>query len=161
MQAQEKRTMASILNPTLSLGSSIGDKRNVTVAASLKFSASDVGRTYKLEIQLFGEDKSGDALPSGDAVGDDKIYTYAWPGPVLPRPYKMITVAAAGTVALSETRAVSNEALDEDPGKVVIGKADIHTPVFMPRSDEVYARVTLGVASVSARTPTVQAGIGV
>lgn len=153
--------MASILNPTVSLGAVNGDKRNVTVAGSLIFSASDVGRTYKLEIHLFGEDKAGDKLPSDDAVGDDKIYTYAWPGPVLPRPYKMITVAAAGMLALNETRAVSNEALDEDPGKVVVGQADINTPVFMPRSDEVYARVTLGIASISARTPTVQAGIGV
>ena len=153
--------MASILNPTVSLGSTLGDKRNVTVAGSLKFDASDVGRTYKLEIQLYGEDKAGDTLPSGDAVGDDVIYTYAWPGPVLPRPYKLITVAAAGTLALNETRAVGIGALDEDVGMVQVGKADIHTPVFMPRSDEVYARVTLGIAAISARSPTVQAGIGV
>lgn len=153
--------MASILNPTVSFGAAGNNSRSVTVSGSLKFSAGDVGRTYKLEIQLLGEDKAGDNLPAGDAVGDDVIYTYMWPGPVLPRFYKTITVSAAGTVALSETRSVSDDALDEDAGKVKVGQADIHTPVFMPRSDEVYARVTLGVASVSARTPTVQAGIGV
>ena len=153
--------MPTLSTPTLTLGATDNGKRDATVAGSITFDAGDVGKTYRLEIKLFGEDKSGDALPSGDAVGDDQIYVYSFPGPVFPQLFKSITVAAAGTVNYSEKRAVNTSALDEDPGNQLVGKADIHTPVFMPRKDEVYARVTISGAPVTKKSATVVSGIGV
>lgn len=154
--------MATLSTPTVTLGATSGDKRDVTVAGKMIFDASDVGRTYRLEIKLYGEDLAGDSLPSDDSGADDLISTYTWvSGGVFLRPYKAITVAAAGTVNYSEKRAIETSKLDEDAGKVKVGMADIVTPVFMPRSDEVYAQVTLGMAPVTKRSTTVQAGIGV
>lgn len=154
--------MATLSNPTVTLGSISGDKRDVTVAGKMTFDASDVGRTYRLEIQLYGEDLDGDSLPADDSGADDLISTYMWSGGgVFLRPFKSVTVAAAGTVSYSEKRAIDTGRLDEDAGKVKVGMADINTPVYMPRADEVYAQVTLGTAPVSKRSTTVQAGIGV
>lgn len=154
--------MATLSTPTVTLGSTNGDKRDVTVAGTMNFDASDVGRTYRLEIQLYGEDLAGDSLPSDDSGADDLISTYMWAGGgVFLRPYKAVTVAAAGAVSYSEKRAILTSKLDEDAGKVKIGMADINTPIFAPRADEVYAQVTLGTAPTSKRSATVQAGIGV
>lgn len=154
--------MATLSTPTVTLGATSGSKRDVTVAGSMTFDAGDVGRTYRLEIELYGEDLAGDKLPSGDSAGDDLISTFVWlSGGVILRPYKAVTVVAAGTVNYSEKRAIDTAKLDEDAGTEIVGWADIHTPIVMPRADEVYAKVTLGIAPVSKRSATVQAGIGV
>lgn len=153
--------MPTLSTPTLTLGAVDNNKRDATVAGSITFDAGDVGKTYRLEIKLFGEDKSGDALPSGDAIGDDQIYVYYFAGPLLARPYKVISVAAAGTVNYSEKRAVSVSSLDEDPGNQLVGWADINTPIYLPRKDEVYASVTIAGSPVTQKSGTVTSGIGV
>ena len=154
--------MASLTTPTITLGATNAGKRDVTVAGTMTFDASDVGRTYRLQIELFGEDLAGDHLPSGDSGADDLISTFTWlAGGLLLRPYKAVSVLAAGSVNYSEKRAIDTAKLDEDAGTEIVGWADINTPIIMPRSDEVYAQVTLGVAPVSKRSATMQAGIGV
>jgi hypothetical protein len=153
--------MPSLSTPTMMLGNTVADKRSVTVSGSMTFDAGDVGKTYRLEIKLYGEDLSGDNLPSGDAVGNDMIYTYLWNTPFLPASYKNVTVAAAGNVNFSETRNVAVDTLDEDPGKVIIGWADPNTPIYSIRKDELYARVTLSGAPVTARSATTVVGVGV
>jgi hypothetical protein len=156
--------MASISNVTMSIASgSSSIARSVTVNGTLTFDASDVGRTYRLGVALVGEDKSGDNLPSGDPVGDDDIYDFKWGFLLNQKPYKSITVVAPGTQTFSETRSVSNVKLDEDAGTVPVNfEPDINTPLpGFPRKDEVYARATLGLAPVTARSATVIAGIGI
>ena len=153
--------MPTLSTPALTLGATDNNKRDVTVAGTLTFDASDVGKSYRLEIKLYGEDKTGDALPSGDAVGDDLIYTYKFTGPLLQLPFKTITVAAAGSINFSEKRSINTGTLDEDPGTVVVGWADINTPILMPRKDEVYAMVTLSGSPVTKKSATVVSGIGV
>jgi hypothetical protein len=153
--------MPTLSTPTITLGNTVSNKRDVTVAGNITFDAGDVGKTYRLEIKLFGEDMSGDNLPASDAAGDDLIYTYKWPNPllILPKPYKTITVSAAGNVSYSEKRAIANTVLDEDSGNVsnMVGGVLIQ----MPRSDEVYASVTIAGAPVTKKSLTAQAGIGV
>ena len=154
--------MASVSNISLSISTqSAADARNVTVTGSMTFDAGEVGKSYRLEIKIFGEDKAGDNLPSGDSAGDDDLYTFAWGSLFNKVPYKQFTVASAGVQTFTETRAISNEKLDEDSGKVKVGEGDINTPVFMPRQDEVFARVSLYGTPASARSATVIAGIGV
>jgi hypothetical protein len=156
--------MASISNVTMSIATGTSSiARSVTVNGTMTFDANDVGKTYRLGIALVGEDKTGDNLPSGDAVGDDDVYDFRWGILLYQKPYKSITVAAPGTQTFSETRSVSNVKLDEDAGTVPINyEPDINTPLpGFPRKDEVYARATLGLAPVIARSPTVIAGIGI
>lgn len=153
--------MPTLSTPILTLGAPAGNQRPVTVAGTITFEAGDVGRTYRMEIKLFGEDKACDILPTGDAAGDDLLYVYSFNGPVLPRPYRSISVTAAGTMPYSETRSLSAAVLDEDPGREIIGMADIHSPVYMPRADEVYASVTISCAAITQRSATVVASIGV
>lgn len=148
--------MPTIKTPTLTLGKTINNKRDVTVAGDISFDAGDVGRTYRLEINVYGEDKNGDALPPGDAIGDDLIYTYNWPGPFMfLRPYRIITVTVPGSLSFSEKRAVDIGILDEDPGMKKIPGPLGHPPLLLPRKDEVYAKVTLGCMPMTVQTPTV------
>jgi hypothetical protein len=153
--------MPTLSTPTLTLGNTVNNKRNVTVAGSVSFDAGDVGKTYRLEIKLFGDDFSGDKLPSGDSVFDDELYTYSFAGAsyYLPRPYKVLSVAAAGTVNYSEVRAIDVGLLDEDGG-VVPTDTDPPTPAF-PRKDEVYARVSVSGTPVSVNSPTIDASFGI
>ena len=153
--------MPTLSTPTLTLGATTNNKRDVTVAGTITFAASDVGKTYRLGIKIFGEDKADDSLPSDDAVGDDLLYTYLFPGSGIFLSFKNLTVAAAGTVNYSEKRAIDTGKLDEDAGLVQVGQADIHTPVFMPRKDEVYASVTVSTASVTKKSATVSSDVGV
>lgn len=146
--------MASLSNISLSTGAgNNADTSTVTVTGTMNFDASEVGKSYRLEIKIFGEDKAGDNLPAGDAVGDDELYTFRWN--VL-FPYRTIQVTAAGAKTFSETRTISSATLDEDSGKVKIGDADINTPVFSPRGDEFYARAVLSGAPVTAKSPTLK-----
>jgi hypothetical protein len=153
--------MPTLSTPTLTLGATDNNKRDITVAGTLTFDTGDVGKAYRLEIKLYGEDKSGDALPSGDAVGDDLLYTYKFASPLILLPFKTITVAAAGSINFSEKRALNTGTLDEDPGTVIVGWADKNTPVLAPRKDELYAIVTLSGSPVTKKSATVVAGIGV
>lgn len=157
--------MATIQNPQISLGNGAGDKRPVTVSGTMKFDASDVGRTFRLEIAVYGDDSASDKRPADDGPGDDVIYTFQWLGPVLLRPYKLITVQAEGNMPFSETRQVTNAALDEDTGLAQVGVIAVDTPLLMPRNDEIYAKVTLtptpAPTPVSVTTPTISSGIGV
>jgi len=155
--------MPTLNTPTLTLGAIDNNKRDVTVAGSIGFTAADVGKSFRLEVKVYGEDKPGDNLPAGDTASTDLLYTYSWPGPLFPSDFKSITVASAGNHAYSEKRAISTATLDEDKGKVVIGMADIHTPVFAPRPDEIYARVRVSLApgTVTAKSATVISDSGV
>ena len=153
--------MATLSTPTVTLGATSGAKRDVTVAGTMTFDASDVGRTYRLEIQLMGEDLAGDLMPAEDTGADDLISTFMWLSGGVPRAFRTVNVLAAGSVPYSEKRAIETARLDEDAGLQYKGQADIHTPIYMPRADEVYAKVTMGTASVSKRSATVLAGIGV
>ena len=154
--------MASVSNVALALGNGpSATTRNVTVTGTLNFDAGDVGKAYRLGIAVFGEDKAGDNLPSGDPVGDDELYTFRWGSIFLKLPYRQVTVASAGPLPFSEVRTLDAGLLDEDGGKVVIGMADIHTPIYSTRSDEVYARASLSGVPSTARSATVIAGFGV
>ena len=156
--------MATFSGVTMSIANgSSTTARNVTVNGTLNFDASDVGRTYHLAISLFGEDKSDDHLPVGDETGDDEVYAYKWGFLLTQKPYKVVTVSAPGAVPFTETRAVSDVKLNEDPGDTSNAKeADIHTPLpGLPLRDELYARATLTGAPVSARSATVTSGFGV
>ncbi|HEX3140257.1 MAG TPA: hypothetical protein VHQ87_09390 [Rhizobacter sp.] len=153
--------MPTLTTPTLTLGNTANNKRDVTVAGSISFDAGDVGKTYRLEIKVYGEDKSGDVLGPGDALGSDLLYTYAFPGPLIVMPYKNFKVTAAGSVPYSEKRAIDTSKLDEDPGTEVVGWADINTPIVLPRKDEVYASVTVSAFPVTKKSATVTSGLGV
>lgn len=150
--------MATITNQVLKLGNVLNNQRSVTVAGVMNFDARDVGKTFKLEIKLFGEDKPGDALSPTDPVGDDLLYTFLWRSPLMPVPFRYFTPGAARNVPFEETRLVDCTKLDEDAGFVPALPAP---PPFrpLPRKDEVYAAITLSHAfSTTVKTPTVIAG---
>jgi hypothetical protein len=159
--------MAAVSNVSLSIGdSSTANSKDVTVSGTLTFDTGDVGKNYRLEIKLFGEDAEGDRLPDTDPAGDDELYTFifwltstGW----LPRPYKQISVTAAGSQPFTYTRTISSGTLDEDSGNIVVPPSSIGLPPPppLPRFDEVYAKVTLSVApsSSSARSKNTVTGI--
>lgn len=145
----------------------------VTVSGTINFDASDVGRTYQLEIKLCGEDRPTDDLPASDRVGDDLLYNFLWP-PVPARipavralaprgrsttrprrplfsPFPNITVKAPGSQSFEETRTVNLTALDEGTGTVDSGRDP-----EVPHEDEVYAVIRLSsTVSTMAKTSTV------
>jgi|SRR6266540_1745046 hypothetical protein len=154
--------MATVSNISLSIAKgSSANTSNVTVSGTMNFDASEVGKSYRLEVKIFGEDKAGDNLPSTDLIGDDQLYTFLWGGLFLKLPFKQFVVSTAGDQSFTETRVLTSDKLDEDSGQAIIGWADIHTPILSPRKDEIYARVMLSGAPVSARSATISLGIGV
>lgn len=155
--------MASVSDVTLAItAGSTANTSKATVTGMLHFDATDVGKGYRLEINLFGEDKLGDNLPATDPVGDDELYTFAWiAGMFSLKPYKQFVVASAGDQAFSESRTINNARLDEDSEQAIIGWADINTPILSLRKDEVYAKVVLAGVPVSARSATLDLGVGV
>jgi hypothetical protein len=145
--------MATITGVTLTIGAPTpADARNVTVAGTINFDASDVGKSYRLAITMMGEDKAGDE----DAVGDDEVSTFRWPGQPVSLPFKVIPATAPGPVTFSESRAIARATLDEDKdGWTTMGVPP--TPVPILRADELYARVTLTqttTVTVGARSGT-------
>lgn len=148
--------MASLSNIVLTI--TAGPNTNtakVTVTGKMTFTTSEISQNIRMSIRLYGQDKAGDALPSNDPIGDDLLATFMWHAGPLQEPYKEFTAPAAGTQAFSETRLVAYTVLDEDKGKVKIGMGDIHTPLYMPRKDEIYAWVGFLGTTVSARSPIV------
>jgi hypothetical protein len=72
-----------------------------------------------------------------------------------------VTAASTGAVNYSEKRAVDLASLDENPGNQLVGRADINTPIFMPRKDEVYASLTISASPVMKKSAMVVSGTGV
>ena len=150
--------MASVSNVSLSIGSgSSPTARSVKVTGTLNFDPSDVGKGFRLQIKLFGEDRPDDDLDAGDAPGDDELYTFRWPPPFPLLNFTIVNAMSAGSQGFTEARSILSEALDEDPGD--IGDQDMPRPILKPRVDEIYARVVL-TREVSARSPTVIAHLG-
>jgi hypothetical protein len=157
--------MASLSNISLAVGAgSTATSTNVTVSGTMTFDAAEVGKSYRLAIGIFGEDKSGDNLPSTDPVGDEELYTFRWGTLFFSRAYRDFTVNAAGAQTFTEARNISSKTLDEDsgstPGPDSPDNGNTTLP-GLPRKDELYARVTLSGTPVSARSQTVEIGIGV
>lgn len=150
--------MATVSNVSLAITTGTdANSKSVTVAGTLNFQASDIGKQYRLEIKLFGKDTEGDNLPSTDPAGDDELYTFRF-GSFFMLPYKTITAAAEGSQAFSEAKNISKAILDEDSGNILIPSPAIGTPPLkLPRVDEVYAKVTMSLApsSSSAQSNTV------
>jgi hypothetical protein len=130
----------------------------------MSFDATEVGKSYRLAIEIWGEDKSDDNLPSTDAVGDEELYTYMWGSWFLRRAYRQFTVSAAGSQTFTEARTISNGTLDEDSGSSTGPSSPDNentTLPGLPRRDELYAKVTLSGTPVTARSATVVTGAGV
>ena len=155
--------MVSVSNIFLSIsnGDTV-DKKNLTVTGTNTFDTSEIGKSYRLEIKIFGEDNPDDVLPADDSIGDDQLYTFKW-GFLWHKSYKLITVTAAGPQNFSEMRQVSADIVNEDSGSVDGPSPDINSPPeHFPRKDELYARVSLSGIPVSNRSPTVSPpGFGV
>ena len=56
---------STLTNVKLTLAPGAAGTTTVTVKGDMEFQAAEVGRSYRLEIRLFGEDKVGDNLPAG------------------------------------------------------------------------------------------------
>jgi hypothetical protein len=154
--------MATVSNVAISLSNgSSSSNRTVTVTGTMNFDASEVGKLFRMSINVMGEDKAGDNLPAGDSASDDDVYTFTWGSLLNQKSYKQFTVNVPGSQTFTESRTVLNDKLDEDKGKVIVGQADINTPIYMPRQDEIYALVTLSTIPATAKSATIIAGIGV
>ncbi len=143
--------MATISDVGISVaGGQDRDTSDVTVSGTMNFVSGEVGKTYRLEITLRGDDWPDDNRPLGDDANDDDVYTYKF----APRgaEFTLVTVTAPGAQTFSETRTLQSATLDEDSGKHDLRKPDKWTPNPYPRADEVYARVTLFGVGMTARS---------
>jgi hypothetical protein len=147
--------MAEIKNVTLQIQpGSNADKKKVTVGFKLAFTSAEVGKNFQYGISLRAEDKTGDDEASVLSTGT-LLYTFMFGSFPKPLTEKSVT-AQVGEQSVSETREVSIEKLNEDPGFDII-QVDINTQLKIPHPDEVYAVVNL-VADVE-RSPAVTLGL--
>lgn len=141
--------MAKVKDVTLQISSgSADDKRKVTVAYKLVFTAGEVGKKYQVVIGLVGEDKPGDDEPAPFFAIAQPFYTFGFG--LFHTKFTTIT-AQAGEQSFAESRELDRATLNEDPGVLtkVVAPGSV---IQIPHPDEVYARVS--VASES-RSPTV------
>ena len=130
---------------------STADKRIVSVGYKLNFSAAEAGKKYKITINLFGEESANDdEPPTGLQFGPAKpIYTF----PFALFPYTTVT-AQAGEQSFTETREVTKDKLNEDPG-VEYKEVAPQTVLKFPHDDEIFARVTAALEA-TARSATLE-----
>ena len=144
--------MAAVSNVSLSItDGSTPKEKTVTVSGMLTFDSREVARQYRLEIKLFGEDLEGDSVPSTVPAGDDELYTFMFKGPSF-FPFRPYTQFAPNKeeYPFTFTRTISAENLNEDSGvdTILVGLPP-HTHI-KPKTDEVYAKVTLALAPWSS-----------
>lgn len=134
--------MAEIKDVTLQIqpGSTL-NKKKATVAFKLAFNSAEAGKAYRYGINLRGEDKTGDDEASFLSNGQ-VLYTFTFNNNLLKAQTHKSVTAVAGEQSFSESREVSIEKLNEDPGVDVI-QVDINTQLKIPHADEVYASVDL------------------
>jgi hypothetical protein len=143
--------MATISDVAIAVaGGQTSETSDVTVSGAMTFVSSDVGKKYRLEIKLHGDDSPTDNRPLDDGVSDDDLYTYRF-GP-RGAEYMLVSVTAAGSQTFSETRTLQNAILNEDSGKGPGPEPGKNNPNPQARADEVYARATLFGAGMTARS---------
>ena len=129
-----------------------GDKLKVDLTYKLVFNASETGKKFKVTINLYGEDLTGDNEPAGlDLQGPKALYTFGFGTAPLIKKYKLITAQAGEHSVTEPSREVDKTLLNEDPGftqKIVAGQV-----VTVQHPDEIYAVVSV---SSEAHSNTIQ-----
>ena len=135
--------MAQIKDVKLQIKPNLADSKKVIVDFKLAFSTAEVGKTFRYDINLRGEDKSGDdPEPGPTIIGGQLISDFTFG---LGLPSKLIT-ATALEQSFSETRNISTQKLNEDPGFDSINVSPPELPpqlIKVPHQDEIFAEVTL------------------
>ena len=109
--------MAQIKDVKLQIKPNLADSKKVTVDFKLAFSTAEVGKTFRYDINLRGEDKPGDDQEPGPTmIGGQLISDFTFG---IGLPSKLIT-ATAPEQSFSETRSISTQKLNEDPGFDII-----------------------------------------
>jgi hypothetical protein len=128
--------MAQIKDVKLQITPNSADSKKVKVDFKLAFSTADVGKTFRYDINLRGEDKpDDDRQPGPTTIGGQLISDFTFG---LGLPSKLFTPTATEH-SFSETRNISTQKLNEDPGVSPITESG---PGFFYK-DEIFAEVTL------------------
>ena len=128
--------MAQIKDVKLQIKPNSASSKKVTVDFKLAFDEDDVGETFRYDINLRGEDKpDDDRKPGPIIIGGELISDFTFG---IGLPSKLIT-ATKLEQSFSETRTISTQKLNEDPGVSPITESG---PGFFYK-DEIFAEVTL------------------
>lgn len=131
--------MAQIKDVKLQIKPNSASSKKVTVDFKLAFSTAEVGKNFRYDIDLRGEDKPDDDREPGlTIIGGQLISDFTFG---LGLPSKLIT-AMATEQSFSETRNISTQKLNEDPG---FGPITTSGPGLMYK-DEIFAEVTLNLS---------------
>lgn len=131
--------MAQVKDVKLQIKPNSASSKEVTVDFKLAFSTDEVGKKFRYDINLRGEDKPDDDREPGlTIIGGQLISDFTFG---LGLPSKLIT-ATAVEQSFSETRNISTQKLNEDPGFSPITKSG---PGLMYQ-DEIFAEVILNVS---------------
>ena len=133
--------MAQIKDVKLQIQPKSTDLKKVIVDFKLTFTTAEVGKTFRYDINLLGEDKLGDEGPI--VIGGQLISDFSFG--VFGIPSKLIT-ATATEQSFTEIRNISTQKLNEDPGFDSINVSPPELPpqiIKVPHKDEIYAEVSL------------------
>jgi hypothetical protein len=116
---------------------------SVHVTAKVLFEAFEVGKEFKMRIELFGKEIPDDDEPGTNFSFNPKpLATFSFGQAPFSWPYKKIT-ATAGEMPIDETNPITTSKLNEDSdhGEFVFGFPPQKIPI--PHDDEIVARVTV------------------
>jgi hypothetical protein len=124
----------------------------VHVTATVLFEPFEVGKEFKMRIELFGKEIPNDDEPGTNfSLNPKPLATFSFGQAPFIRSYKQIT-ATASEMPINETQPVTTTKLNEDPKhtKLVFGFPP--QQILMAHDDEIVARVTVAqeASAVSA-----------
>lgn len=125
---------------------------SVHVTAKVLFEAFEVGKEFKMRIELFGKEIPNDDEPGTNFSFNPKpLATFSFGQAPLFRPYKQIT-ATVGELLIDETKPITTSKLNEDPKHGVIEFGFPPQQILIAHDDEIVARVTVAqeASAVSA-----------
>jgi hypothetical protein len=127
--------MAQIKDVKLQINPGSATTKKVTVDFKLVFGNAEIGKTFRYDINLRGEDKPDDDKETGlTMIGGQLISDFTFG---IGLPSKLIT-ASLLEQSFTETRNISTQKLNEDPGfDFVFNKGQF------PHADEIFAEVIL------------------
>lgn len=136
--------------------------REVTIKATFRFTAGEVGLKYRVYAYLYASDRQGEDTDNpnpvvfsffGEDAGREQIAVLSDnPFSLLHNSYWEITVDRAGDREYPIKRRISINTLDEDPGFQSPRRPEF-PPRLFPYKDELFARVILSTIGESIIRP--------
>jgi hypothetical protein len=144
--------MAKVMQVKLHPVAQSGDKATVTVDYDLEFEAAEVGKTFKVVVQLWPKDGPDDEEQGTFSFNPQPLYTFSFGSTFFNKKRYRTVVPQSTSLSQTAVNTLNSDTLDEDPGHYKIKNPGGGT-YALPHDDEIYAKVILSRESTASSEP--------